>query len=115
MVAPQEAIGPSQAATGLKESINNNGQTDAILLDFSKAFDRVSHQHLYYKLNHYGIRGKILDWLKQFLTGRSQCVIINGEQSDSTTVTSGVSQGTVLAPLLFYVSLMIYLITSYQP
>ena len=83
------------------ETLNNNGQTDAILLDFSKAFDRVSHQHLYYKLNHYGIRGKILDWLKQFLTGRSQCVIINGEQSDSTTVTSGVPQGTVLAPLLF--------------
>ena len=61
----------------------------------------MSHQHLYYKLNHYGIRGKILEWLKQFLTGRSQCVIIDGEQSDSTTVTSGVPQGTVLAPLLF--------------
>ena len=80
---------------------NNGGQTDAILLDFSKAFDRVSHQHLCYKLHHYGIRGKLLDWAKQFLTGRSQCVIINGEQSDSTTVSSGVPQGTVLAPLLF--------------
>ena len=80
---------------------NNGGQTDAILLDFSKAFDRVSHQHLYYKLHHYGIRGKLLDWVKQFLTGRSQCVIINGEQSDSTTVSSGVPQGTVLVPLLF--------------
>ena len=83
------------------ETLNNGGQTDAILLDFSKAFDRVSHQYLYYKLHHYGIRGKLLDWVKQFLTGRSQCVIINGEQSDSTTVSSGVPQGTVLAPLLF--------------
>ena len=54
------------------ETLNNGCQTDVILLDFSKAFDRVSHQHLYYKLHHYGIQGKLLDWVKQFLTGRSQ-------------------------------------------
>ena len=50
---------------------------DTILLVFSKAFDRVPHQHLYYKLHHYGIQGKLLDWVKQFLTGRShdQCVL----------------------------------------
>ena len=83
------------------ESLNNNGQTDAILLDFSKAFDKVSHQHLYHKLHHYGIRGNTLEWLKDFLTGRRQQVLVNGEQSDVSQVTSGVPQGTVLAPLLF--------------
>ena len=99
----------------LSETLNNGGQTDAILLDFSKAFDRVSHQNLYYKLQHYGIQGKLLDWVKQFLTGRSQCVIINGKQSDSTTVSSGVPQGTVLAPLLSCVLSMIYLRMSNRP
>ena len=83
------------------ESLNNNKQTDAILLDFSKAFDKVSHQHLYHKLHHYGIRGNTLEWLKDFLTGRPQQVLVNGEQSDVSQVTSGVPQGTVLAPLLF--------------
>ena len=80
----------------LSETLNNGGQTDAIL-------------------QHYGIQGKLLDWVKQFLTGRSQCVIINGKQSDSTTVSSGVPQGTVLAPLLSCVLSMIYLRMSNQP
>ena len=82
-------------------NLNNKGQTDVILLDFSKAFDKVSHQHLYHKLNHYDIRGSLLEWLKHFLSNRQQQVIVNGEQSDPADVTSGVPQGTVLAPLLF--------------
>ena len=83
------------------ESLNNNRQTNAILLDFSKAFDKVSHQHLYQKLHQYGILGNTLEWLKDFLTGRQQWILVNGEQSDATQVTSGVSQGVVLAPLVF--------------
>ena len=86
---------------GFAESLNNNGQIDAILLVFSKAFDKVPHQHLYHKLHHYVIRGNTLEWLKDFLTGRRQQVLVNGEQSDVSQVTSGVPQGTVLAPLLF--------------
>lgn len=82
-------------------NLNNRGQTDVIMLDFSKAFDKVSHQHLYHKLQNYGIRGNILEWLKHFLMDRSQRVIINGEHSNPARVTSGVPQGTVLAPLLF--------------
>ena len=65
------------------------------------AFDRVSHQYLYHKLHHYGIRGDLLEWLKHFLSNRQQQVIVNREQSDPADVTSGVPQGTVLAPLLF--------------
>ena len=82
------------------ESLNNGEQTDVIFLDFSKAFDKVSH-HLFYKLYHYGIRGDILDWIKNFVSNRSQCVIVDGQQSNFSGVSSGVPQGTVLAPLLF--------------
>ena len=85
----------------LAESLNRNEQTDVIFLDFSKAFDKVSHLHLFHKLHHYGIRGDLLTWIKDFVVNRSQQVIVNGQQSDPTHVTSGVPQGTVLAPLLF--------------
>jgi len=64
-------------------------------------FNKVSHQHLYHKLNHYGIQGNTLEWIKDILTGRQQQVLVNGEQSNATEVTSGVPQNTVLAPLLF--------------
>ena len=85
----------------LAESLNRNEQTDVIFLDFSKAFDKVSHLYLFHKLHHYGIRGDLLTWIKDFVANRSQQVIVNGQQSDPTHVTSGVPQGTVLAPLLF--------------
>ena len=54
-----------------------------------------------YKLHHYGIRGTLLTWIKNFLSNRSQRVILDNKQSSSSDVLSGVPQGTVLAPLLF--------------
>ena len=74
---------------------------DVILLDFSKAFDKVPHHRLCLKLSHYGICGGTLFWIENFPTGRSQEVIVNGCSSNSTNVMSGVPQGMVLAPLLF--------------
>ena len=71
------------------------------MLDFTKAFDKVSHELLYYKLQNCGIRGNTLEWLKHFLTDRTQRVKINFKYSDLARVTSGVPQGTTLAPLLF--------------
>ena len=85
----------------LTKNLNERHQTDVILLDFSKAFDRVPHQRLCHKLSFYGIRGDTLSWIRNFLIGRHQKVTINGCSSNCTTVTSGVPQGTVLAPLLF--------------
>ena len=83
--------------------LNHGGHIDALLLDFSKAFDKVPHERLCYKLSYYGIRinGPLLSWIKDFLSGRSQQVVLEGAYSDSCPVLSGVLQGTVLAPLLF--------------
>ena len=85
----------------LAENLNCGNQTDVILLDFTKAFDKVPHGHLCHKLYHFGINRSLLSWIKCFLTDRQQQVIINGEISSLTSVTSDVPQGTVLAPLLF--------------
>ena len=85
----------------LVNCLNDNAQMDCIFLDFSKAFDRVPHSRLCNKLSHYGIRGPLLSWIKHYLYNRSQKVTIDGTSSNSSIVTSGVPQGTVLAPLLF--------------
>ena len=78
------------------ESLDSKNQVDGILLDFTKAFDRVPFQRLLYKLNYYGLRNKYLAWAESFLCNRFQRVVIDGCTSDYTPVLSGVPQGTVL-------------------
>ena len=69
-------------------------QTNLILLDFSKAFDKVAHDKLLLKLHHYGIRGDTLKWIEDFLDNLKQAVGKNPSPP-------GVPQGSVLGPFLF--------------
>ena len=82
-------------------NLDANKQTDVLLLDFAKAFDKVPHERLCKKLFHYGVRGSLLGWIKNFLKNRSQTVLLEGHKSLPKPVLSGVPQGTVLGPLLF--------------
>ena len=78
-------------------------QTDLVSMDFVKAFDTVPHHGLLYKLQWYGIQGKVHQWISNFLTNRRQKVILGNAHSSLVDVSSGVPQGTVLGPILFLI------------
>ena len=85
-------------------SINdcNTMSTDVIYFDFSKAFDSVNHDIILYKLKYfYGIDGRLLKFLKNYLSERKQCVILENVKSLYKNVLSGVPQGSILGPILF--------------
>ena len=74
-----------------------------VFCDISKAFDRVWHKGLLFKLRQNGIEGIILKWLSNYLSNRSQNVVLQSATSSSKQITAGVQQGSVLGPLLFLV------------
>ena len=62
----------------LANSLDKKQQVDMAILDFSKAFDRVPHQRLLRKIDHYGVRGQTFAWIKDFLADRKQQVVVDG-------------------------------------
>ena len=80
---------------------HNGQQSDVVVMDFSKAFDKVSHHLLVDKLSRYGIQGHTNRWIKNWLSDRTQTVVLEGERSYTARVRSGVPQGSVLGPCLF--------------
>ena len=84
----------------LTKSMTGRVQVDMIVMDFSKAFDKVPHQRLLSKLHYYSVQGTTLNWIRSFLLERTQRVIVEGEESEWAQVESGVPQGTVLEPIL---------------
>ena len=85
----------------LNENLEKGRQSDIVIMDFAKAFDKVNHSLLIHKLQHYGVIGNINQWLNSFLSGRRQAVIVNGTTSEFVSVRSGVPQGSVVGPALF--------------
>ena len=77
----------------LLASADVGNRMDIAILDFSKAFDMVSHRRLMSKLDHYGIRGNIHKWISSFLNNRNQKIVIDGYSSDTISVDSGGASG----------------------
>ena len=78
-------------------------QTDLIIMDFAKAFDKVPHRRLLHKLDYYGIRWSTHKWINSWLSGSTHQVVLDGKASDPVPVLSGVPQGSVLGAILFLI------------
>jgi hypothetical protein len=85
------------------EILDNGGIIDSVYMDFMKAFDKVPQKRLIKKMERYGINNKTINWVRNFLTDRKQKVSVNGAESISHDVTSGIPQCSVLGTILFVI------------
>ena len=107
----QSAFRPGDSVTNqliflvdkIHSSLDINLEVRSVFLDMSKAFDKVWHEGLLFKLRQNGINGKLINLLKSYLSNRKQRILINGSESDWGEIESGIPQGSVLGPLLFLI------------
>ena len=84
-------------------ALNDEKLPVSIFMDLSKAFDTLDHKILIDKLKYYGITGTPLCWFMGYLSNRTQYVEINNVISSRSTISTGVPQGSILGPLLFFI------------
>ena len=87
----------------IDKSLNSVNDVAMVFLDISKAFDKVWHKGLLYKLRLIGVSGSLLKWFENYLSNRNQRVVLNGQESMILNTNAGVPQGTILGPLLFLI------------
>ena len=85
------------------KGLDDSEEIAVIFLDLSKAFDRVCHSKLLYKLEKIGIRGKLFEWIRSYLSGRSQRVVYAGKTSEYLEIFASLPQGSILSPLFFLI------------
>lgn len=83
------------------KALDDGKEVRAVFCDISKAFDRVWHVGLIYKLKVAGVSGSLLDWFSDYLSNRKQRVVLPGGKSEWSYIRAGVPQGSILGPLLF--------------
>ena len=90
-------------AKQISDTLNESGQTDIIVMDFSKAFDKVDHKRLLLKLHCFGINNDIITWIGSFLSNRTQRVVLEGEESDTCHVwcATGFCVGTLSVSFVY--------------
>ncbi|CAF1497626.1 unnamed protein product [Didymodactylos carnosus] len=83
--------------------MENDKVVRAVLIDFQKAFDQVSHEGLVFKLTKKGVKGKALNWIADYLHDRTIQAMIDGVTSAPRGISKGVPQGSILGPSLFLI------------
>ena len=85
------------------KALDNGKNVAMVFLDISKAFDRVWHRGLLYKLQTFGVGGPLYRWFEDYLCDRNQKMVLNGQESLMMSTNAGVPQGSILGPLLFLI------------